>query len=400
MITPEAGNGDSSTPRNRLQDSVVLVSTSEIVLKSPYVKGSLLRALVEHLRWKLRRAGFRDFKTMIDGGRIVVSGLKDSDAAEVCSQVFGVAATASAIRLPSEPSTLVEEVSRYADDFLSENDSFAVRVRVVGQYPTSSREIERNVGSAVLARLGKDKVSVDLDHPKKTIHVEIRGDSLYLYERHIEGFGGLPYSCQGRLVAMLSEDIDTAVASWLMMKRGSHVIPLFIETTGGHEQKMVDMARKLREFAPVNEYRLVIAPFLEIAKSISSVKEEQCKWLLHKRMMYRVACSVAKKLCALGIITGERLDIDSRTLLNLSTIDEVAGFAVYRPLIGLDEMEVQTLARRIGLCEVRAQGEENASISRDEPVLIELDRIRAIEKDLHVDLLVQNALQKTRKIDL
>jgi thiamine biosynthesis protein ThiI len=199
---------------------------------------------------------------------------------------------------------------------------------------------------------------------------------------------------------MLSEDIDTAVASWLMMKRGSHVIPLFIETTGGHEQKMVDMARKLREFAPVNEYRLVIAPFLETAKSISSVKEEQCKWLLHKRMMYRVACSVAKKLCALGIITGERLDIDSRTLLNLSTIDEVAGFAVYRPLIGLGEMEVQTLARRIGLCQVRAQGEENASISRDEPVLIELDRIRAIEKDLHVDLLVQNALQKTRKIDL
>jgi thiamine biosynthesis protein ThiI len=114
--------------------------------------------------------------------------------------------------------------------------------------------------------------------------------------------------------------------------------------------------------------------------------------------MYRVACAIAEKLHALGLVTEETLEKDSPTLLNLSTVDEAARLPVHRPLIGLDRAEIQTLASRIGISQLLTR-EEHAYI--DGPLaLAELQKLRAIEQDLEVDNLVQGIVGKARKIDL
>jgi len=387
-------------------EPVILISTSEIILKSPYVRGSLQRTLLEHLRWKLKRSGSRGFKTTIDAGRIVVSGLNDISAAEACSKVFGVAATMSALKLPSDPARLGEEVTKYAETRISKGDSFAVRAHIVGSYPTSSKDIEREAGAAILARLGKDNVTVNLEDPKKTINIEIRGNTTYLYDRRFAGCGGLPYASQGRLVGMLSGGIDSPVASWLMMKRGSHVIPLFIDMAPyagrDYEQKAIDVATKLREFAPVSKYRMITAPFAKILDAISKVKEAKYRCVLCKRMMHRVACSVAEKQQALGIVTGESLgQVASQTLLNLTTISEAARLPIYRPLIGLDKMEIQALAQRIGTYDISIRKVHGCTFVPQKPATsAKAQTIASIEKDLQIDLLVQDALKRLKKIDL
>jgi len=401
LTEPETRSKDTPISRNKLQNLVALVSTSEIILKSSYVRSSLLRTLLEHLRWRLRRSGFRNFQITIDSGRIVVSDLDCSYADEVCSQIFGVAAVASAFRLSGEASSLVEEVSAYVDDLLSEGNTFAVRARVVGPYSISSREIERSIGSAICSRFG-EKVKVDLDLPEKTVHIEVRGKSAYLYGKRIEGCGGLPYGSQGRLIGMLSSNVNSALALWLMMKRGCHVIPVFMDMTTDDdqdgEQRAIAMARRLREFAPINDYRLLLAPFLECVEATSSVEKEY-RWILCRRIMCRVACVIAEKLHALGLVTEETLEKDSPTLLNLSTIDEAARLPVHRPLIGLDRAEIQTLASRIGVSQLPTKEEEHAYV--DAPLAFtELQKLRAIEQDLEVDNLVQGIVGKVRKISL
>ena len=387
-------------------EPVILISTSEIILKSPYVRGSLQRTLLEHLRWRLKRSGFRNFKTTIDAGRIVVSGLNDISAAEACSKVFGVAATMSALKLLSDPATLREEVTKYAETRISKDESFAVRAHIVGSYPTSSKDIEREAGAAILARLGKDNVTVNLEDPKKTINIEIRGNTTYLYDRRFAGCGGLPYASQGRLVGMLSGGIDSPVASWLMMKRGSHVIPLFIDMAPyagrDYEQKAIDVATKLREFAPVSKYRMITAPFAKILDAISRASEARYRCVLCKRMMYRVACSIAEKQQALGIVTGESLgQVASQTLLNLTTISEAARLPIYRPLIGLDKMEIQALAQRIGTYDISIRKVHGCTFVPQKPATsAKAQTIASIEKDLQIDLLVQDALKRLKKIDL
>jgi len=403
LTDPVAIEPNRSDPMGRSWEPAILISTSEILLKSRYVRGSLQRTLLEHLRWRLRRAGFRDFSTGVDAGRVVISGLNDERAVKACAQIFGVAAAASAIRISSEPNKLIENVLQYAETHFSKGDSFAVRTRIVGPYPMSSRDIERDAGQTICDRLGKDNVRVDLEHPVKTIHIEIRGKTLYLYGNRTEGCGGLPYGSQGRLVGVLSGDVDSAVASWLMMKRGSHIIPLLMDEIREKDhglEKALDIARRLRDFAPVDDYRVIVVPVQEIMQSIRSVDESDLRYILHHRMIYRIACSIAEKLHALGIVVGERLQSTSHISVNLPAMNEAAKLLVHRPLIGLDDPEIAALAERIGIHQIPTEKKRTRSAQQGRPVSFDVRRIGPIETDLKMDVLDWNALERMKKIDL
>jgi thiamine biosynthesis protein ThiI len=80
--------------------------------------------------------------------------------------------------------------------------------------------------------------------------------------------------------------------------------------------------------------------------------------VLCKRMMYRIAASIAKEENAHGIVTGESIgQVASQTTQNLLAIDEAANVPVYRPLIGLDKTENIKLARRIGTYRLSTAGD-------------------------------------------
>jgi tRNA uracil 4-sulfurtransferase len=82
--------------------------------------------------------------------------------------------------------------------------------------------------------------------------------------------------------------------------------------------------------------------------------------VLCKRMMYRIAASIAKAENAHGIVTGESIgQVASQTTQNLLAIDEASDLPVYRPLIGLDKTENIKLARRIGTYRLSTAGDSS-----------------------------------------
>jgi len=87
--------------------------------------------------------------------------------------------------------------------------------------------------------------------------------------------------------------------------------------------------------------------------------------------------------------------------LNLTTISEAARLPIYRPLIGLDKMEIQALAQRIGTYDISIRKVHGCTFVPQKPATsAKAQTIASIEKDLQIDLLVQDALKRLKKIDL
>jgi thiamine biosynthesis protein ThiI len=68
--------------------------------------------------------------------------------------------------------------------------------------------------------------------------------------------------------------------------------------------------------------------------------------------MVRAAEAIARGEVALALVTGENLgQVASQTLENLHTIDSATSLPVFRPLVGMDKLQIIEEARRIGTYE-------------------------------------------------
>jgi thiamine biosynthesis protein ThiI len=71
-----------------------------------------------------------------------------------------------------------------------------------------------------------------------------------------------------------------------------------------------------------------------------------------RRLMMKIAESIAEKDDALALITGEALgQVASQTLESLCTTDDAVHMPVFRPLIGFDKEEIVTIAKKINTYE-------------------------------------------------
>ncbi|MFH0849241.1 MAG: tRNA uracil 4-sulfurtransferase ThiI [archaeon] len=396
----------SSGVQHSFGNNVVLVSASELILKSPYVRSSLHKSLFKDLTWKLRRAKEDVGQISLENGRIIIQKVKNPDVvAELCAKVFGVSVTCSARELPSERDALAETASQLASNRISPGQTFAVRARVVGNHTFHTEEIEREIGKKILDALSPQGTTVDLDDPDRTIYLEIRESHSYLYSERKRGLGGLPYGTQGRLIALVSGGIDSPVAAWMMMKRGAHVIPVFMDMKPfageDYKEKAIQVVEHLREYAPIDEFRMLVAPFGSVAEHIMKL-EPRFRCILCKRMMYRISCSLARDKRALAVVTGESVgQVASQTLHNLSVLSEAADLPILRPLIGMDKEEIQDLARRIGTYPLSVQKAHGCTLVPSTPsTSANIGKIDQIEKELNVNDLVQESLKKTEIITL
>ncbi|MEM2904313.1 MAG: hypothetical protein QW057_00140 [Candidatus Bathyarchaeia archaeon] len=157
-----------------------------------------------------------------------------------------------------------------------------------------------------------------------------------------------------KTVCLLSGGIDSPVAAWLLIRRG--YIPVFVyfdnypftdETT---RARALNVARILCRHLPGGKARLYVTPHGNDLAEILRRCSRKLTCILCRRMMYRVAEAIAAKEDASSIATGEILgEHASQTSGSLQVIsDAVRSLPVLRPLIAMDKVEVEHLARKIG----------------------------------------------------
>ncbi len=385
-------------------NEVVLITYSEIGLKSTPVRKALENQLISHLTVCLEQEGFIGASVRRIQGRLVVEGGNHEEIAGAAAKVFGVASAIPAIKITSDMETVVQTALDVASQNIKDGQTFSVRARRVGEQSYTSRDIQIRVGEEILRLLKPRGVRVNLSSPNVTIYVEARDGEAYIYHRVIDGPGGFPFGSQGKLISLFSGGIDSPVATWLMMKRGAKAELLFLDQRpfvgDDYYIRTLKVAEKLRQHVPLKNYILRVAPMGEIMKEIMTHIPIKYTCIVCKRMMYCIACALAESVRADGIITGESLgQVASQTLANLKVLDGVATLPVYRPLIGFEKMEIVELAKRIGTYEASISPVHGCSAVPDKPTTkARIEDVSEVESYLSIDRLISNSLESIIQI--
>jgi thiamine biosynthesis protein ThiI len=246
---------------------------------------------------------------------------------------------------------------------------------------------------------------VDVHRPDVTIFIEITRGATYVSGPRQQGPGGLPVGSTSRLLSFLSGGIDSAVATWLMIRRGARVTAVHFHNRTQQGQAVLD---KLEDVCGVlawsaGKLPLQVVPFEASQRAIIGLVPAEYRMIVYRRAMLRIAAALAQRERALGFVTGDSLgQVASQTAENLRTIHAAASLPVYAPLVGSDKAEIVRRARRIGTYEITIRPHADCCsflIARHPATQSSLEDIEAMESALDWDALVAEAVEGTERID-
>ncbi|MFW6018283.1 MAG: tRNA sulfurtransferase [Halapricum sp.] len=338
----------------------VLVRHGELGVKSDQVRIKMERQLRSHIENLLEdRAIPGRVRTERNRLYVETEPAHVEDATTTATDAFGVVSASPAVQVEPRLDAIIDAMAA-ATGRAYDGGAFAVRARRAGPpdaHPFSSTDLEREGGAAVgeaIEALGDDPI-VDLDAPDFTVFVECRPEKAFVFLEKREGPGGLPLGSQRPLVALVSGGHDSPVAAWEAMRRGSPVIPLYVDLGeyGGadHRARAVATADRLAELAPQYDMRLRVVSAGElVADLVDSVGDT--RMLSLRRAMVVMAETVATDHDAVGIVTGESIgQKSSQTTANLAVTDVATDLPVHRPLVTADKSDILERARSLGTYE-------------------------------------------------
>ena len=390
-------------------DSVVVRFGGELWLKKTWTRRRYVRCLIENMKRVLKRYNVEYSEVMRRRGRLFLKTTSAAEAASRLSRVFGISSVSPALEIGSNKlEDVVDKCMFLASHVLGEGNSFAVRCRRVGEHPYSSRDVCREVGRRVLDEFGEEKgLSVNLKRPDAILGVEVRGDEAFVFSEVVKGIGGMPLGTQGRVICLLSGGVDSAVAGWLVMKRGCPLVPVYFnckpytdETT---TKRAIEVAKVLCDWAIGFPRRLHMIPYGHVLETIVEKCPRRLTCLLCKRMMYRVAEVLADQVRAEGIVTGEAIgEQASQTLRNLRMLDRAAEkYPVHRPLLGFDKAETEGLARKISTYKISARNVQGCKAALNKPATkAKLEEIEEAEAELNIKEMVERCAGELKAVDL
>jgi len=342
-------------PQSSADAVIILVRYAELGLKAPRARSRFEAALVSNIHSMLSREGIKAEVTRT-WGRLFVKPADSADASvalDVLSRTFGVssASKAKVIHAFLGLDDLSESVSRIIPEgFINAETSFAVKARRAGSgHDFTSMDVAVEVGSRIIKRTG---AKVNLSEPDRTVFVEVRDRDAYVYYDSVKGPGGLPYGVEGKVVVLISGGIDSPAACWLAMKRGCR--PVFLHAgmnpKSVTKERALSTIKALKRWIPEDFVVVYVTPHASALEEVVKSAETGLTCILCKRLMLRCAELIAVKEGALAIVTGDSIgQVASQTLQNLMVENSVLrSIPVFRPLIGLDKLESEAIAKRIG----------------------------------------------------
>jgi len=285
-------------------------------------------------------------------------------ALDILPRVFGLQSFSPVEDLPW--SSLEDIVTAGEQRFASviRGKRFAVRARRGGdpsRIPFRSQDLERDLGRRLLPLAEK----VDLSHPEATAYVEVHPGHAFLHTHKIPAPGGLPLGVGGRALALVSGGFDSAVAAWLLLRRGVELDYLFCNLGGEAHRRGVHRVMKViaDHWSYGSRPRLHEVDFQPVVRELKERTAPAYWQVLLKRRMLGTAQALAPRSRAMALVTGEAVgQVSSQTLKNLSVIEHGTELPVLRPLLGFNKEEIIARARDIGTFAPSAEVDEYCAI--------------------------------------
>ncbi|MCL2403808.1 MAG: tRNA 4-thiouridine(8) synthase ThiI [Coriobacteriia bacterium] len=350
-----------------MSSTVCFISFHELALKGRN-RSVFERRLQGNLDACLESASFETSRVKRIAGSLTVA-VHDPSQAEECAQLLaqipGVTAVAVAYKTSRDWEVICDTALQALREAAPEQGSYTFKVdsrRSSTDFPKNSMDINREVGAHLLAATIDEGAGVRMKNPDVLVSVKIVGGFTYISTKKIKGIGGLPTGSSGRTVSLLSSGIDSPVASFRMMKRGSVVLGLHFsgrpQTNDSSERLVIDIGEVLARTGGLA--RIYVIPFGDIQREIAGIVEPSLRVIMYRRLMLVIAERLAQSQKAKALITGESLgQVASQTLDNIVATNEAVEMPILRPLIGSDKDEIVNEARHIGSFDLSIQDAED-----------------------------------------
>ena len=387
------------------EKNILIVRAGEVALKGmnkPYFERMLVDRIKANLK-KISEIGKdKDIDIYRHEGLIYVKADKALDIDEIIHEtvkVFGVASVSKAVEAESDLDAIGAEAVRYMKALIEERGVKTFKVeakRADKNFPVKSPEIGRIIGAKVL--VGCKVLKVDVHDPDVLLKVDVRHDVSYIYDSKVNGLGGLPLGTNGKGMTLLSGGIDSPVATWMMAKRGMMIEAVHYHsypyTSERAREKVIELAQIVSQYT--GRFKMHVINLLPIQEEIVKNCPEEETTIHVRRFMMRIAEKLAQEAGCQALITGEDLgQVASQTAEALVVTDSVVSMPVFRPLIGMDKIEIMDRAQDIGTYEKSIEPYEDCCtvfLPKHPATKPRLEKILESESRLDVEALVNNAI--------
>ena len=206
-----------------------------------------------------------------------------------------------------------------------------------------------------------------------------------------------------KLVSLMSNGIDSPVASYRMSLMGADVILLHMGNRPYTDDRSVEnvkaIAERLREVTG-KEFPLYMAPHGDNQREISENCDRSYQCVMCKRVMQRTARELAKILGADAIVMGDSLgQVASQTLRNIVSENIGLDFPVIRPLIGMDKLEIEAIAKEIGTYDISIRPTDGCTIVPVGPITnADPEKVARFGEKIDVDAIARRSAEAAHLI--
>ena len=355
--------------------SSVLVRFGEIAIKSKQTRRRMTKMLADHIRSALKEHKVAFDEVRIEYGRIFIVTKVAIDAAQVASNVFGVVSTSPVVETSADLKDILDAGEKLALTGFKKGRSFAVGRRRYGDHEYTSQEMRGLLGERLLEGHPELELSVDLKNPEQSIYVEVRDERSYIFTETVKGVGGMPTGTQGKVVCTISTGLDSPIAAFKIMKRGTVPVFVYFDNTPHSHEKCTEVAIKqaqlLANYIYGYKVKMYIVPHWPDLEEAIDKGPEKMKCIFCKRNMMKISREIAIIEKADAIVTGEIIgEQASQTTANLRVLDQaVSDFPILRPLAGDDKVDIERMAHKIGTYEFAKEGLACCDLAPDYPAL-------------------------------
>ena len=384
---------------------IILIRYGEIHLKGqnrPYFE----RLLMGEIRNAVKK--FPGATVERGDGRYYVDNFDEADGEDIIaalSKVFGIHSLTPAYEVEKNIDAIAAEAIRQMDEYILENGKKSYKVdtkRSDKRFPMKSNEISAEIGGRILEH--DPSLVVDIHKPEMRVFVEIRDKAAYVYTKVIPGQGGMPIGSNGKAMLLISGGIDSPVAGHMVAKRGVRLSAVhyysFPYTSERARDKVIELTKQVAAYA--GEIKLHLVHFTDIQMAIYEKCPHQHLTLIMRRFMMRIADRLARESGMQAVVTGESIgQVASQTIESLAVTDSVVELPVFRPLIGMDKIEIIERAQQIGTYETSILPYEDCCtvfVPKHPTTRPNMESIIKSESVLDVDALIEDALSKSEVI--